>query len=442
LDGQRAGSALPEESPNPSKEDLASSRVGRDFLPRMPFHGEDWPRWRGPRGDGTWHGPRLPARWPSKGLRRFWRQPIGGCYAGIVVSRGRVYTMDHRPNPPEVERVLCFDAATGKPLWSRSYPVTYGKLEYGNGPRATPTVHKGRVYAMGALGHLHCLDAGTGKRLWAVDLVRQYQARLPLWGCAASPVIFEDLVIIHAGAKDNGCMLALDWRTGKEVWRNLSDPAGYATPIVIRSHGTPQLVCWTPANVRGLEPRTGKLLWTVPFEVTYGTSIATPIFQDHIVLVSGYWEGAKAIRLGPKPAEARVLWHQRRLRALMSQPLYRNGQVYLLDKRQGLTCFPLRTGKKLWDDGNRMTPKGRNPQASMVWLGDSERVIVLNSDGELILARLSSQGYQEQSRTKIIGPTWAHPAYSGACIYARNDRDLVCVALVEGKPTGSKTQGK
>src|SRR5262249_17468681 len=157
---------------------------------------------------------------------------------------------------------------------------------------------------------------------------------------------------------------------GKEVWRNLADPAGYATPIVIRSQGTPQLVCWTPTHIRSLDPRTGKLLWTVPFEVTYGTAIATPIFADGIVLVSGYWEGATAIRLGKQPTETKVLWHQRRLRALMSQPLYRKGHVYLLDKREGLTCFPLRTGKKRWDDGNRMTPKGRNPQASMVWLGD------------------------------------------------------------------------
>ena len=142
-----------------------------------------------------------------------------------------------------------------------------------------------------------------------------------------------------------------------------------------------------------------------------------------------------AIQLGKKPTEAKVLWQDRRLRALMAQPLYRKGHVYLLDKRQGLICFALRTGKKRWDDSNRMTPKGRNPQASLVWLGDSDRVIVLNSDGELILARLSPRGYQEQSRTRIIGPTWAHPAYAGACVYARNDRELVCVVLMEGKGT-------
>jgi outer membrane protein assembly factor BamB len=151
--------------------------------------------------------------------------------------------------------------------------------------------------------------------------------------------------------------------------------------------------------------------------------------------VSGYYEGAKAIRLGPD-ATAAVVWEDRRnLRGLMSQPLYRDGHGYLLDKRHGLTCFELRTGRKLWDDGNRTTPKGRNPQATLVWAGDGDRALILNSEGELILARLNPAGYQEQSRTRIIGPTWAHPAYAGDRVYARSDSELVCVSLQDG-PTG------
>ena len=210
------------------------------------------------------------------------------------------------------------------------------------------------------------------------------------------------------------------------------EEAGYATPILIESHGSRQLVCWTPTHVRGLDPRDGTLLWSVPFEVTYGTSIATPIFQEGIVLVSSYWEGSQAIRLGEDPADAQVVWEDRRnMRGLMSQPLYRDGYGYLLDKRHGLTCFELATGKKIWDDGNRMTPKGRNPQATLVWLGDGDRAIVLNSDGDLILARLNPEGYREQSRTNIIGHTWAHPAYAGHSVFARSDTELVCVSLVE-----------
>ncbi len=443
---------------------------------------EDWPRWRGPRGDGTWHGPPLPDKWPAGGLKAIWRQPVGGGYAGVVVADGRAYVTDFHEGvgqpdraaadkaasePTSIERrsterVLCFDADTGKPLWSWQYPVKYGRLSYGNGPRAAPTIFDDRIYTLGAMGHLFCLDAASGKVHWSRDLVKDLRAGVPGWGFSASPVIFEDLVIIHAGAKSpnaepDGCFVALDRKTGQEIWRSLPDPAGYATPILISSQGKQQLACWTPTHVRGLEPHSGKLLWSIPFEVTYSTSIATPIFQENLILVSGYYEGSKAIRLGKDPTDATtatarpgatLAWHDRmNLRALMSQPLYRRGHVYLLDRRNGLTCFELKTGKKLWDDGNRMTPKGRNPQATLVWLGDSDskskrasrrkrdvnmdRAIILNSEGDLILARLSPAGYREDARTNIIGPTWAHPAYAGGCVYARSDTELVCVALVE-----------
>jgi outer membrane protein assembly factor BamB len=322
--------------------------------------------------------------------------------------------------------------------------VRYGGLSYGNGPRATPALVGGHVYALGAVGHLHCLDAATGRPVWSKDLAGRHGARVPVWGFAASPVVFEGLLVVHAGAEPDGCLIALDRRTGAEVWRSLPDPAGYATPILVESRGTPQLVCWTPTHVRGLDPRTGRPLWAVPFEVTYGAPIATPVYHEGIVLVSNYYAGTKAIRLGSTPDAAAVLWEERRnLRGLMSAPLCRDGHAYLLDKRHGLTCFELRTGRKLWDDGNRLTAKGRNPQATLVWAGGGDRALILNAEGELVLARLSPAGYREQSRTKVIGPTWAHPAYAGDRVYARDDRELVCVALREANPSppGSASAG-
>ena len=399
-----------------------------------PTAGEDWPRWRGPRGDGTWRAPKLPAAWPENGLPRVWRQEIGGGYGGIAVSGGRVYVMDRQREPADVERVLCLDAVTGVPLWTRSQPVAYKGVSYDNGPRTTPTVLQGRVHTLGAVGHLFCLDAASGDVVWSHDLVADFRARVPGWGLSASPVVYEDLLIVHAGAEPDASFIAFDRQTGEERWRSLPDPAGYATPIVIYPHGTPQLVAWTPTNVRGLNPTSGEPLWTVPFKVTNGTSIAGPIFQEGLVLVSSYYDGSPAIRLGEQPDQAEVVWHDRRdLRGLMAQPLYRDGYAYLLDKRHGLTCLKLATGKKLWDDDNRMTPKGRNPQATMVWLGDEDRAMALNSDGDLILLRLSPNGYAEDSRTNIIGRTWAHPAYAGNCVYARSDTEIVCVLLPRGE---------
>jgi outer membrane protein assembly factor BamB len=399
-----------------------------------PLRAEDWPRWGGPRGDGTWHGPKLSESWPSEKLPVVWSRPIGGGYGGVSVVSGRVYVMDRQVEPREVERVVCFEATSGKPIWSHEYPVVYGKLDYGNGPRATPTVYEGRVYTLGAVGHVCCLDANDGKLLWSKDCVAEFNAKLPTWGLAASPVVWQDTIIVHPGA-ENGCLMAFDRVSGKERWRASSDPAGYATPIIVESPSGTQLIAWTPEHILGVNPRNGKINWSVPYEVLYGVSIATPIFRNDTVFVSGYWAGSKAIQLGKRPKDAEVVWEENRyLRGLMAQPLYRDGYVYSIDKTYGLTCFELGTGKKVWDDGNRMTPRGNNPQATLVWLGDGDRAIILNELGDLILARLNPDGYHEQSRTKIIAPRerspiWAHPAYAGNRVYARSDTELVCVEL-------------
>jgi outer membrane protein assembly factor BamB len=413
---------------------------------------EDWPRWRGPRGDGTWNAPQLPERWPANGLTRVWRQTIGGGYAGIAVADGRVYTLDRKPaelkDADGYERVLCFDAAAGKPLWTHRYPARYGKLGgYSNGPRAMPTVHDGRVYTVGAVGHVHCLDARTGDVIWSRDTVRECKARVPEWGFAAAPVLDGDRVLVHVGAEPNGSLLALDRHTGKEFWRSLPDPAGYCTPILLTSRAGRQVVIWTPENVHGLDPTTGKRLWSIPYQVTYGVAIATPIFREDLVVVTGYWEGAKAIRLGDTPTDARVVWEEpRQLRGLMAQPLYRGGLVYSLDHKDGLVCFELQTGKRLWAD-HRLTKRGRNPHASFVWTDDAGRALLLNAEGELILARLDRTGYHEQSRARLVeGQVWSHPAYAGSRVYARSDGaerptaegpyELVCVELASSKVPG------
>ena len=392
--------------------------------------GEDWPRWRGPRGDGTWQGPKLAETFPPEGLKTVWKQPVGGGYAGVIVAEGRTYVMDRQPPPDEAERLLCFDSATGQLLWTHSYPVRYGKLDYGSGPRAAPTVFEGRVYSLGAVGHVFCLDAKTGAVVWSHDCVAEYGAKIPEWGFAASPVIVGDLVVIHVAAQPDGCYIAFDVHDGRERWRASGDPAGYATPIVVEHSGQPQLVGWTPEHVLGISPRTGKIAWSVPYKVTYGVSIATPICQQGLVFVAGYWEGSKAIRLGKRPADAALAWEENEwLRGLMSQPLYRDGHVYLLDKRFGLTCFELATGRKLWDDENRLTRRDRNPQATLVWLGDGDRAISLNAEGELVLLRLNPSSFMEQARTRLIGPTWAHPAYADRRVYARDDEQIVCAEL-------------
>jgi outer membrane protein assembly factor BamB len=337
--------------------------------------------------------------------------------------------MDRPEHPPDSERVVCFDAITGKTVWSHRYSAPYGDLDYGKGPRATPSVADGRVYTLGAVGHVHCMDAGSGSVLWSHDLVREFQAQQPEWGFAASPVVYHDKVVIHAGV-ERGAYLAFDRRTGQEIWRGGPDPTGYGTPILVRRSGREELVGWTPEHVLGISAADGSELWRIPYKVTYGVSIATPIFYEDTVIVCGYWEGSKAVKLGDAPADAQLLWEENRfLRGLMSPPLCRDGHVYLLDKQHGVVCFRRATGEKVWMDEHQLTPRGRNPQATLVGIAGSDLALCLNAEGELILVRLTPTGVTECWRKKIIGETWAHPAFADRYVFARDDRELVCVEL-------------
>jgi len=397
-------------------------------------HAEDWPQWRGVRGDGTWRAPALPAQWPEAGLKKSWDIPIGGGYGGIAVAADRVFVMDLQPpvevarpksdDPDGIERILCLNPNDGSMIWSHQYPVKYGNLGgYANGPRAMPTVAGKHVYTLGAVGHLNCFDVATGKLIWHKDTVRECKARIPDWGFAAAPVVDGERLLVHLGAEANGCLIACDRLTGRELWRSLNDPSGYTPPVLFDRPTGRQIVMWTPTHIRGLDARKGQLLWSVPYEITYGVSIATPIIVDDIVFVTAYWKGSKAIRLGPKATDHELLWESpRELCGLMAQPLHRDGYLYSIDKDHGLTCVELKTGKKLWDDDNAMTPRGRNPHASFVWLNDTSRILSLNAKGELILAELNPKGYHEQSRTKLFdGEVWSHPAFAGRHLYVRTD---------------------
>jgi outer membrane protein assembly factor BamB len=387
----------------------------------------DWPQWRGTNRDGTWPQTDLPDKFPDGGLKARWRQPIGGGYAGIAVVEGRVFTLDRRKEPKEVERILSLDAANGKELWSFDYPVTYGKLDYGNGPRSTPTVHDGRVYTLGALGHLHCLEAATGKMVWSVDTVKEFKGRVPTWGHACSPLVDGDRLIVQVGGQPDACLVALDRKTGKELWRSLADRPGYSSPVMIDAPGGQQLIYWTAQHVNGLDPATGKVRWQLAHTTDYDVTISDPVYLDGVLLVSDYWKGCKAIQLDDKGINPKVVWEGKRLSLLMATPLTKAGHFFALDRREGVKCLEAKTGQVKWE-GEHVTPRDTNPQATLVWIGD--RVLILNAPGELVLAKMSPEGYKEISKTSVIDFTWANPAFADKCLYVRNDKEIVCVPLV------------
>jgi outer membrane protein assembly factor BamB len=221
------------------------------FLLLLPFFvtqlfPEDWPRWRGLRGDGTREAPKLSDKWPEDGLQRIWKRSVSPSFSGVSVADGRVFLMD-RPDKSkhgETERVLCLNADSGDILWSFSYKAEYGDLDYGKGPRASVTVRSRKAYTLGAVGHAFCLDVETGKKLWFRDLAGEEQARVPTWGFSAAPEPYGERMLYHVGARPTGSVLSLDATTGETRWRTGKEPAGYGPPVSITRGGRSELICW------------------------------------------------------------------------------------------------------------------------------------------------------------------------------------------------------
>jgi outer membrane protein assembly factor BamB len=391
----------------------------------------------------------------------YWRTPIGGGYAGPAVANGRVYVTDRirdagaggGPKKPAAgkERVLCLDEATGKILWTHQYACTYG-IGYPAGPRATPVVHDGKVYTLGAMGDLRCLEAATGKVLWSKNFPRDYDAPVQNWGFAAHPLLDGERLICVVGGKN--VVVAFHKDTGKELWRALSaQNHGYCPPMIYEAGGTRQLIIWHPEAVASLEPETGKVFWSQPFRVKADITIATPRKLGDLLFVSAFYSGSMMLALDPLQPTAKVLWKRKGaselpgrtdgLHSLMCTPFLKDGYIYGICSYGHLRCLEADTGKRLWESLQPTTG------AEVRWgnafiVGHEDRFFLFNERGDLISARLTPQGYEELSRAHILEPSnrfpgrmvvWSHPAFANRRMYARNDKEIVCVSLAEGRGT-------
>ena len=349
-----------------------------------------------------------------------------------------------------MERLLCLRANDGKRLWKYQYPCPY-TISYPSGPRTTPIVRDGRVYALGAMGDLFCLDAATGKPRWTKNLVKEYGLDgPPVWGYAAHPLLDGDRLISLVGGPGSA-VAAFDCHTGKELWRALTtEEVGYSPPMIYRAGGKRQLIIWLSESINGLDPATGKVYWTVRYPADRppqrpAVNIATVRKLGDLLFLSTYYHGPMMLQLAHDRPDAKVLWRGKSnnparpdgLHLLMAAPLLRDGHVYGVNADGELRCLRADTGRVVWKTYAATTGKATDC-ASVFLVPQGERVVLCNDQGELILATLTPKGYHELDRTRLLEPTqrargrtvvWSHPAFAGRCIFARNDREFVCVSL-------------
>ncbi len=426
---------------------------------------DDWPEWRGKGRTGVWNETGIVGRLPDSGLPAVWRTRINAGYAGPSVADGRVFVTDARPVEARrahqmIERVVALDERTGRLLWAHEWPTNYSGLQlvYAIGPRATPTVDGDVVYVLGTMGNLLALKAETGQVLWEKDYVRDFSASVPTWGFAGAPLVDGDLLICLAGGEPDAKLVALDKRTGKEIWRALSSDSepGYNQPIIVDAGGARQLILFHPKGISSLNPATGKVYWEIDHSVQMGIVVATPVQSGPYLFVTSQYGGARMFTLAADRPAAALLWsgpgeqdpgmtHEtpNTLNSVISTPVIDGEYVYGVDNDGLLRCLSAATGQLVWKTDALLKEHAMHGTAFFVRNGD--RYFINNDRGELVLARLSPKGFQEISRATLIEPThpyvrrrqlpnvlWSHPAYANRHVIVRNDNEIVRVSLAAG----------
>ena len=413
---------------------------------------DDWPQWMGPKRDNVWRDEGILEAFPDDGPRVVWRVPVAGGYSGPAVADGRVYLTDYvtkenvkvdnfdRKQFSGTERVLCLDEATGKEIWKHEYPVRY-RISYPAGPRCTPTVHEGKVYTLGAEGDLLCLDTQTGNVEWSKNFPSDYQAKTPLWGFAAHPLIDGDRLICIVGGRDAHAV-AFDKDTGDEIWRALRTlETGYVPPSIIEAGGVRQLILFHPSAVASVDPESGKLYWSVPYEATNGAAIMTPVHEDNLLFAGSFSNTNILIELDQDKPAAKTLWRDRSKKAISPvnvQPFLQDGTLYGFDQNGLMYGVELKTGERLWQSGKPVNTERPSNSATAFIVKNGERFWMFNEHGELLIAKLSPKGYEEIDRVKVIEPTnnafgrdvvWSPPAWANRKVYLRNDKEFLCLDL-------------
>ncbi len=413
--------------------------------------GEDWPQWRGPNRDAIWNAEGIVDQLPVGQMPLEWSVDIGPGYSGPTVADGRVYITDRliEDGNRQLERILCFDSATGKKVWSQEYEASY-QIGYTAGPRASVTVVDGLAYSVGAMGHFYCLNAATGEIVWSRDLSQDYQIEMPIWGIAAAPLAYGNLIIQQVGGADGATVVAFDRMTGKEVWKSLNERIGYSSPVITQQNGKDVLVVWTGESLSGLDPTNGVLFWAHPMPPTrMPIGIATPSMDRDLIYVSSFYDGSLMLRALSDQTNVELVWRilgpdeqkTKALHSMIGTPIVQDGYVYGFDSYGQFRCLNALTGERIWESQDAV-PKARWSTVHMVRQAD--RVWMFNERGELLLTKVSPQGLEILSRSQLIQPTsdqlsqrggvcWSHPAFAEQSVFARNDKQLVKSSLAKPK---------
>jgi outer membrane protein assembly factor BamB len=427
--------------PDESLKQIASKNEASDWQTTS----YDYPRFL---GNGYWaevDSARLKTDWQSHPPEEVWRKEIGAGWSSFAVVGNYAVTQEQRGDE---ELVSCYRVDDGELVWTHSDKTRFDPADFqgglgGIGPRATPTIHDGKVITQGATGIVNCLDAKTGRVLWSHDTAKETGADVITWGKSGSPLVVDDLVIVSVGAPNdeaarenyNSSLVAFDVETGEQRWAAGNRQASYASPLVATLAGERQIVMLNEKWITAHRVEDGRVLWEHPWaDESDGNATTTqpiPLSCNRLFLSKGYGVGSSLFEVS-KDADGMYSiepqWDvpiKRVMKTKFSNAVVRDGYVYGLDDVL-LSCIDAATGEVQWK--KRRQPEFGHGQIMLV--GDI--ILVLSETGELALVEATPQEYRELAAIQALDSedtTWNTPAFAPPFLLVRNSREAACYRL-------------
>ncbi|MBL9135029.1 MAG: PQQ-binding-like beta-propeller repeat protein [Verrucomicrobiales bacterium] len=384
----------------------------------LEFRAADWPKWRGPNGDGISPEAGHLRTWAAAGPQVLWQSEVHTGVSGLAVSGGRLYTVGNLANEDQVQ---CLETATGRTVWIHRYPAPLGPDQYEGGPGATPIVDGRQVFTLGKWGDLFCLDAATGRVIWGRRLATDFSLSLPEWGLSGSPLVLGDRLYLNAGGRG----MALDKRNGTLVWSNIEGPNGYSACIAYNHAGIPAVAFLGHREAVGVARSDGEvllaMLWRTPFDRNFPDPIP---FEDGLLICGAQ---LTAIYVGVEDRGSSIRWQAQALQPSRSPGVILNGHVYSFsgdpDVPGKFLCVKMEDGSVRWKH------EGIVP-GSVIGVGG--RLLVLDGFGAVRIVAADANAYRELSRAQILpqSRTWTPPSYANGVAYLRNSKGrLAAISL-------------
>ena len=399
---------------------IAAFVIASTALSMGAARGEEWPRYRGPRGDGIVRDAKIGEKWPAKGPRERWRAEVGAGYASPIGVSDVVYAfaLDNGK-----ETLTAFAADSGKVLWREAYAGGWDGSYPGT--RATPVVDGGAIYTLGGGGDLVKRAQKDGKLQWRVNVLMGTGSSNLQWGTASSPLV-DGKVLYVQGGQGGPVALAIDTASGAVIWLSEArGDAGYATPIRIGEGAAARLIVFGGDTLFGMHPSTGKSAWSEPWRTSYGVNAAAPIHKDGLLFASSaYGRGSVMVRALPDKVEK--VWQSREVATRFNAAILDGDTIYANSEGE-LKALGWKDGKLLW--AAKKTEFSLGMGGSIVRAGD--KLLMLGERGALSLARATPGGVQRLAQAQILdgSENWATPLVYKNRLYVKGETKMVCFDL-------------